>query len=290
MKSLATIYGPHYPTILTYMLQNTDYSVGAYTRWYWRTTDFSRVMRHHQLELTPAARILRAILWGGMMLQLAAGLAYIVLWLWQRQPAAWQYGLALVVSYPVVWAHLIAVPVAVGRWLVIGPRHVRMVRRSASAFESHRGLRVALVGSYGKAALKELLTATLGAGLKVAATLSGKTAPVNLAAFADTLTGDEDVLIIEYGEGAPGDVTRFAHQTVPTHGVITGLAPVRLDRYKSVEAAGRDMFSLSLALPVEQLYINGDSEMTKPFVAQPMRRYDSKGALGWRVSDINVSF
>ena len=93
--------------------------------------------------------------------------------------------------------------------------------------------------------MKELLNTVLSEGLKVRATPANKNVSISHARFAAKLTGDEDVLIIEYGEGAPGDVARFARLTHPTHAVITGLAAAHLDRYKTVKAAGEDIFAVA---------------------------------------------
>lgn len=289
MRPFASLYGPRFAVAVTYMLQNTEYHAGAYLRWFWRTHDFGRVMYRRELERTRAAKLLAACLGLGMTLQAAAGLALIVLWFWQHQPAAWQFGLALLVSYPIVWAHLVVIPMTLGRWLVINPRQRKAIRQSAKIFASHPGMRIAVAGSYGKTSMKELLAAVLGAGMKVAASPANRNVAISHAAFARSLDGDEQAVIIEYGEGAPGDVTRFAHQTQPTHGVVTGVAAAHLDRYKTVQAAARDIFSLALAVPEGQLYANADSDEAKAYIAKPIHAYDHRGALGWRVGDVAVS-
>jgi UDP-N-acetylmuramoyl-tripeptide--D-alanyl-D-alanine ligase len=102
------------------------------------------------------------------------------------------------------------------------------------------------------------------------------------------LDGDEDVLLIEYGEGRPGDVGRFAKNTQPTHGVITGLAPAHLDQYKTLEAAGEDIFSLAEYLQGKHVYVNTASPATEPFMKKTYHAYDSAGALGWTVKNVQL--
>ena len=108
ISSLMSMYGPRYATILVYMLQNTEYRAGPYLSWYWRTQNFATVMQRRTLDKTKAARLLLTALRAGMALQILAGLALIVLWKWSGLTAGWEFGLALLVSYPVVWAHLVA--------------------------------------------------------------------------------------------------------------------------------------------------------------------------------------
>ncbi len=288
MKPLS-LYWTQFPVVLTYMLQSTEYQAGQYLRWFWRTADFHDVMRRRELLPTRPARLLLALLRSGMFLQFAVGFGFVLQWLLQDLEGGWQIGLALMLSYPVVWAHLVAVPLCLGRWLVINPRQRRMVKRSVLLYAKHPGIRLAVVGSYGKTSMKELLKTVLSGTKKVAATPANKNVSVSHARFAKSLDGDEDILIIEYGEGRPGDVARFAKYTHPTHAVITGLAPTHLDRYKTLAAAGKDIFSIAGVVPAEHLYVNAGSAEAKPFIQHGMQRYDATTALGWKISRIKVT-
>lgn len=291
MKAFLSLYQFHYPVVLTYMLQNTEYQAGQYVRWFWRTTNFDNVMRRRELVRTRPARLLLAVLKLGMFLQFSIGTGFIMQWLFQDLGGGLQVGLALVLSYPFVWAHLILIPLVVGQVLVIGPRQRRAVKRAEKLFANHPGIRLAVAGSYGKTSMKELLRVVLSeAGTKkVAVTPANKNTAVSHARFARTLDGDEDVLVLEYGEGQPGDVARFSRLTHPTHAVITGLAPAHLDRYKTLEAAASDVFSVSTAVATGQTYVNTGSSQVLPYVTDSMQTYDAKQALGWRVSSPKVS-
>jgi UDP-N-acetylmuramoyl-tripeptide--D-alanyl-D-alanine ligase len=139
--------------------------------------------------------------------------------------------------------------------------------------------------------MKELLLTVLSEGLNVAATPANKNVASSHAIFASKLQGDEDVLIIEYGEAAPGDILKFAKATHPTHGIITGLAPAHLDHYKTLAAAGKDIFTLAEYLHGENVYANGDSLPMLPYIqeAKGVRVYDANGTLGWRVKDLELT-
>jgi len=288
LRAIYGLFGPRFPSAIVYMLQSTEYQVGPYLRWFWRTQDFSKVAKRRTLERTQVARYLRLALLLGIAAQIILGLGLIVSGLNETVPGGVYFGLALLVSYPVFWAHLILIPLEFGRVLIIRPKVAQSIKRSEQIFRDHPGVKIAVAGSYGKTSMKELLLTVLSEGLDVAATPANKNVASSHAVFASKLKGDEDVLIIEYGEAAPGDIMKFAETTHPTHGILTGLAPAHLDHYKTLEAAGNDIFSLADYLKGEQVYANGDSLPMLPFIqaAKGVRVYDAHGALGWRVKDL----
>lgn len=289
ISAITSLYGLRYATILVYMLQSTEYRAGPYLAWYWRTQNFSTVMHRRTLERTRAARLLLLTLRLGMLAEIAVGIALIVLGATGVVTGGVYFGAAVIVGYPVVWAHLAVVPLLLGRYLVAAPNERKLIRQSEKIFAEHPGIKIAVAGSYGKTTMKELLATVLAEGKKVAATPGNKNVSISHAHFAKRLEGDEDILIIEYGEGAPGDVARFARITHPTHGVITGLAPAHLDRYKTLQAAGKDIFSLAEYLEGKSVYVNGESPPAKEFIKKGYQTYTASEALGWKVSEIELS-
>lgn len=289
IRALLSLYSLRHPNVLVYMLQNTEYQARPYLAWYWHTVHFERVMYRRKLQRTGAARLLLMATRIGILLQLAVGTELLLLGLDGQITGGVAFGLAVIISYPIVWAHLILVPLVLGRVLIIKPKHWFIIQQSKPIFGNFNGIKIAVAGSYGKTSMKELLTTVLSQGKKVAATPANKNVPISHAYFARKLTGDEDILVIEYGEGQPGDVTRFAKVTRPTHAIVTGLAPAHLDRYKTLRAAGKDIFSVSQFVPAKNVYVNGESPDALPFVAKGQQLYGENGALGWRVSDVKVS-
>lgn len=288
IRGFLSLFLPSYPTTLVYMLQGSEYQVGPYLRWYWRTKDFGNVMQRRSLDRTKAARMLLLSIRLGILLQLAVGLSLVYLGVWQDVVGAATFGLAVIVAYPVMWAHLAVVPLLLGRWLVSGPREQQAVALSRKIFAEHKGVKIAVAGSYGKTTMKELLKTVLSEGKNVAETPANKNVSASHALFAKSLKGDEDILIIEYGEGAPGDVARFADITQPTHAVIAGLAPAHLDQYKTLQAAGEDIFAVADYLGGKNVYVNDESPSIKPFIHESYEVFNASGALGWKTSDIKI--
>lgn len=288
IRDLISIYRPSYPGSLVYMLQSTEYQIGPYLKWVNRTKDFSTVMQRRELATTKAARLLLWAVRLGILLQIFGGV--ILIYLGRRHSLAGgeAFGAAIILSYPFLWAYLLVVPLLVGCWLISGPEVARLLQESEQVFAKHSAIKIAIAGSYGKTTMKELLATILGEGLKVAATPANKNVSISHARFAANLKGNEDVLILEYGEGAPGDVKRFAKLTHPTHAVITGLAPAHLDRYKTVQAAGEDIFAVAEYVNSRQVYVNDESPSIKPFLKKQYELFDGKGALGWNIDRVKL--
>lgn len=288
INGLISIYCPSYPKELVYMLQASEYRVGPYLSWLHRTDDFSKVMNRRTLQPTRPARLLLLALRLGMLIQIAAGLLLMYLGIRHGLPGGWAFGAALIIGYPFVWAYLVVVPLVLGRELRTKPNEKRAAARSEKTFAVHGGIRIAVAGSYGKTTMKELLKTILGEGLKAAATPANKNVSISHARFAEALKGDEDVLIIEYGEGEPGDVARFARLTHPTHAVITGVAAAHLDQYKTIKAAGQDIFSLADYLNGKNVYVNAESPEAESFIKPSYGLFSEDGALGWKTSQVKV--
>lgn len=289
IRGVISLYRPRFARAIVYMLQASEYQAGPYLRWLWRTTNFSRVMYRKNLVRTRNARLLLLVLRAGMLLEVAVAIGWGY-WGWKNHAVSFpEVPLALFLLTPIVWSHLIVIPLLLGRWFIIKPYYWWLIRRSRRIFTSHPGAKIAVAGSYGKTTAKEILATVLSQGKKVAATPANKNVAISHAFFARKLKGDEDILIIEYGEGGPGDVARFARVTRPTMGVITGLAPAHLDKYKTLERAGEDIFSLAGYLKGKDVYVNGDSPEVQPFIKDNYQVYDSQEVLGWKVSKIKLA-
>lgn len=288
IAGILSLFSTRYPITLIYMLQSTEYDVSDYLKWYWRTTNFSKVAKRRQLDRTNRAKLLLTILTLGILTQLTLAIVIYLFGYHARNSSQMLIGLLLFITYPVIWAHLIVLPLVLARWLIVAPKEKRLTRQSEAHFKAHQAVVIAVAGSYGKTTVKELLLTILSEGKKVAATPANKNVAVSHALFAKRLTGDEEVLVIEYGEGKPGDVERFAKTTHPNIGIITGLAPAHLDKYKTLSAAGKDIFALAEYLDGKNVYVNAQSPATKDFMNASYHAYDETGVAGWKVHDVSV--
>lgn len=288
IRSIWSMYRPRYASSIVYMLQSTEYQAGPYLRWWWRTNNFDKVAHRRALDRTKAARLLLAAVGLGISIEYAAGLLLVISHFAWNFEFGVQAGLIVLLLTPIVWAHLVILALVLGRWLIVSPRQRRYVNESRQIFSKHAAIKIAIAGSYGKTSMKELLATVLSEGKKVAVTPGNKNVAISHAYFAKRLNGDEDVIIIEYGEGEPGDIARFASNTKPTHAVVTGIAPAHLDRYKTLRDAGDDIVSVTHAVPAGQAYVNAAADSMKPFIADHHVTFNEQGALGYKVSNVKV--
>lgn len=286
INSIRVIYSPSFPRLVTYMLQSCEYKVGRYLKWFWTVDDFSTIQRRSDLEKTDVAMQIYGLMCIGMAAEAVAGIIIFCLGLSRTLVGGVGFGLATIIITPILWSQAIIIPVALGRIFIITPKEKELINKSSKIFTKHPGLKIVVAGSYGKTTMKEILKTVLSEGKVIAATPANKNVPVSHAVYAKKLSGKEDILIIELGEGAPGDIKRFSETIKPDIAVITGLSPAHIDSYKTLEAAGKDIFTLKDYVKASNLFVNGESEMAKPFVPKEANLFDSSGALGWKVKNV----
>jgi UDP-N-acetylmuramyl pentapeptide synthase len=282
IRAIISLYRPSFLTAIVYMLQSTEYQPKAYLSWFWRTNNFAGIMYRRTLERTKAARSLLAALRFAALVVCVASALLVYL-------GQWHFGVALLLVCPVLLAHVVVLPLVLGRIFIVAPRSRKLIQQSEQIFKHHTGEKLAIAGSYGKTSMKELLLTVLSAGdKKVVATPANKNVAISHAYFAKHLKGDEDVVIIEYGEGAPGDVASFAATTHPTRALVTGIAPAHLDQYKTLDRAAADIFAVADYVDTGKVYVNADSADAKRYAAEGQEFYSAKGALGWKVSNVQI--
>lgn len=290
IRRMLSLYHPVFPKSVVYMLQSTEYSPAGFLSWFWRAPSFSSVMNRRTLDMTKVAKLLYWSLMTAIVVHIAASAALIFFGVSDANSLLIVAGATMLVLYPVIWAHLLVVPVIVGRALIVKPKEKRLIAESKHIFGNHAGTIIAVAGSYGKTSMKELLATVLSEGKKVVMTPGNKNVAVSHAAFSKRLSGDEDVIILEYGEGEPGDVRRFAETTQPAIGIITGIAPAHLDKYPTVDAAARDIFELAEYLQHQGVYVNGESAAAKPFTKKSHVTYGTQGLAEWKVSNVQIDY
>ncbi|MEX2014344.1 MAG: Mur ligase family protein [Candidatus Saccharimonadales bacterium] len=280
MRILLSYFHPKMPIFLVYMLQQVEYDSSKFIGWLLRLPDLTKVNYRQELVWTAKAKLL--VLFHYLVLLLLLLSLFIIV---KTNSLAY---LAFILTIPFIAIGIFIFFITVAWNFIEKPRRETQIKRSEKIFSSHKGLKIAVTGSYGKTTMKELLYTVLSEGKKVAKTPGNKNVPISHARFASTLSGDEDVVLVEYGEAEPGDILNFAKNTHPDLGVITGLAPNHLDGYKTFEAVAEDLFSLKNYLKNNSLYVNTDSEVVKPYIKQGLITYSQDGVDGWKITGIKI--
>jgi len=267
---------------LVYMLQQFEYDAAKFSKWMLEYPNLFRARRRSKLVLTKRAQGMKLIAYGFYMLWMI-GVLSLSFWV---EPV---YLLGLTLAIPATGMVLIALTILV-QLIVVSPRQRAEIIRAKERLATMQATRIAVLGSYGKTSMKELLLTLLSEAKTIAATPGNKNVLISHARWVNnTLTGDEEVLIVEYGEAAPGDIASFAEFSKPTYAIVTGLAPAHLDYYPSLEAVANDFADIQTEVKPQNIWCSNTSELlTTRFPGAHL--YDQKGAAGYTVSDVTVSF
>lgn len=282
LKSYATYFLPVSPRALVYMLQQVDYDVVLFGEWLDRFPDLSRVMYRQKLILTAKARLLLGITYA------VWGLGYmLVLYLIFTQEFISL--LFILLLFPVLLIVPLILAASVGR-MYLQLTLNKTVRLAAEKLKGIKAERIAVLGSYGKTTMKEMLTVLLAEEKKVAVTPGNKNILSSHAHWIlSKLHGDEDFIIFELGEYRPGDIASMATMIQPTMAIITGVAPNHLDSYKNLEALYDDFVSITSFVTADTLFVSKDAD-EKLQLHHRANCYSDKTVLGWTVTDCKVTY
>jgi UDP-N-acetylmuramoyl-tripeptide--D-alanyl-D-alanine ligase len=280
MKRFLSYYNPKLPILVTYMLQQVEYDPAKFIKWLFRYPDLTRVMHRQTVVWTYKARALAFMVYFFFIFYILISLMNFTV-----SPLAGLFSLFLTPYLVILLTYLTVLCV----WLYYEePRRKQLIKKAKRIFKDHKGVKIAITGSYGKTTIKELLLTVLGEGKSVAATPGNKNVPVSHSAWAKKLTGKEDVLLIEYGEAAPGDIKKMADLTQPDYGIITGLAPNHLDAYKHLDSVAEDLLSLAGDVEKKNIFING--AVFSGYNIDGFDDFSGKEVLGWKIDKVKVTF
>lgn len=273
------------------MLQQVEYRPGPFYEWMQRSFQgdaaLADVMQRQTLKMTKKAKLLLAFAYLIMAVWLAA--IIVVVFTSTDKVLALLVCVMALLALPVVLGLSLVVVVTAGYVVIVKPHERKMIAETKMILQAHPGITIVVAGSYGKTTMKELLASVLGTKLRVAATAGNGNTPSAHAQFARSLKGDEDVVIFELGEGAPGDVKRFASTLHPNVAVITGLAPNHLDQYGTVEELARDFMTLREYVAVDKVYYAADSALLKKYINDQDQSYSVDGGKTWQITDVRTT-
>jgi len=263
-------YRLSYLRALVYMLQENLYDIRPYIEWYGRTTDFNAVMKRKKLVMTAKAKLLLVWLYLLSVLLIILS-AYFLL------TQQYVLGIAMLLLMPYYLALGVMLPLVAGTVLIQRPREKRIIRSARTKLADHTGIKIAIVGSFGKTTMKEILLATLSEGKRVAATPGNMNTPLGISRFISRLDGSEEVLIFELGEYYPGDIRDLCDLVQPDMGVITGINEAHLERFKTIDKTIATIYELADYLGSKPLWVNGESKLALDAIRPGNSSYTRKG-------------
>ena len=272
------------PVHAVYMFQQVEYRAIPFVQWMLRLPNMSKIMHRQKLVGTKAAKLLIIGLYSMWFLTVVAGVGLMV---WDKYTII---AAILLIASPVLAITAIVLLMSIARSLIVSPKERRLQSTSQKILSKHPAKIIAVAGSYGKTTMKELLATVLSEKYDVAATKGNMNTLVGHARFSAGLSGKEDVLVMEYGEGKPGDVARFAQNSQPDYAIITGLAPNHLDAYKTIANLAKDILSLRQYVSNENILITGESDLLQKYIEPTDHLFSSKRVDGWFITNIKINF
>jgi UDP-N-acetylmuramoyl-tripeptide--D-alanyl-D-alanine ligase len=269
MQRFLSLYSWRYPLSLV-ILWSRHPQLAHYLRVYWHTTDFSSLNKING-SFTRRERMVAVLLYIGIVLQLVAGVALLGAWHWNDLQGGWQFGLATLLAYPIVWAHLLigivwawwlAHPKALGRSIVCRVLESQVTRlRKRHTFNV-----VAVAGSVGKTSTKIAIARVLQASRQVLwqegnyndrATVPliffSRVQPAifNVPAWLSIFVRNElairrpypyHTVVVELGTDTPGNIAQFAY-IKPEVVVITAVTPEHMEFFGTLDNVAREELS-----------------------------------------------
>lgn len=261
------------------MLQQVEYDPMTFLEWFRRWPDYRRVMRRKTLVRTKKALLLLLVTYAVWLAVLAWALHQVG----ETMYLSAAYNL-LVMPFVSLGCLLI---VCLAGSAVLSMTRRRILKQASDKVAGMKAVKIAVLGSYGKTTMKELLATVLSENKNVAATPGNKNVDISHARWVmNKLTGQEDVLIIEFGEGHVGDIASMARMFKPDIAVITGLAPNHLDNFSDYDALKHELASIKNFVEPDKLFAPSDLDWGHHLGADEFTPFTVDNVYGWRVSDV----
>jgi len=246
-------------------------------------------MKRRKLDYTKKARLLLVFAWVILLATYVGSFLLLIQSVVLASVLLAGLAIILLAVSPLVLAYGIAVPLWLGYKIIQAPKQRQMVEAARQTLSNHPALKIAVAGSYGKTTAKEVLRTVLGEGKRVAFTPGNMNTIIGISRFAQSLDGDEDILIFELGEERVGDVRELCALIQPDIGVITGVNEAHLSSFGTLDRTVATIFELEDYLGDKPLYKNKES----PLVASKIKSNDilafsRSGTDGWRVGDVQT--
>lgn len=266
-------------------MQASEYNIRDFFAWHERTSDFRSVEKRKALVFTPKAIALYGAGWLVVILGIiAAFLALSIL----NTPWNYVLGILMLLELPLLAMVGVLAALLLLR-MVQYPVEWFLVARAAQTIARHKGIKIAIAGSYGKTSTREILRTVLSQGKKVAAPGGSHNTPLGIASFVRGLKGDEEVLIFELGEYYRRDIERLARMIHPDWGIITGINEAHLEKFKTLEETARTIFELKDFVRPTHLYVNGENALAREYAGDGNVLYSNAGAGRWSIRNAATS-
>lgn len=298
LRAAIRMYSLRFARTIVVAYRNQGSSLIGYLHWFWNSKTY-----YVKGRLWPYDRPAVLLLIAAMLSQIGVAVYYIADWVRLATPGGLPFAIAILVSYPLIVAHLFVGAVLLKRFLyyLVHPKklgkaivsgileaQVRRLRRK------HRFTVIAVAGSIGKTSTKLAIAELLGQNLRVcyqAGNYNDRlTVPLvffeqdppalwnvfgwmrlfgeNIALLAQTYP--YDVVVVELGTDGPGQMRKFAYLK-PDVTILTAITPEHMAYFKTLDAVAEEetaIFTYS-----KQVLVNSDNVPAKYLIGQKFNEY-----------------
>ena len=151
--------------------------------------------------------------------------------------------------------------------VVVPDTWAALYRLARTRLEEAAPIVVGITGSNGKTSTRELLAAALATRFKVLKTEGNLNTETGVPLTILRLEpGVHEVLVLEMGMQAPGEIARLAELASPEIGIVTGVGTVHIEFFDSVEGIARAKAELIGALPADGLAVLNHDDPTTSLI------------------------
>lgn len=266
-RAAAGFYSWQYPQVLVGMLRRAAYRPGRYLAAFWKTTYFDTTLAGKG-HVSRKDFALVVLLYTLTVAEVVTGLAFIWQW-WQRDlTGGLAFGLALIIAYPIVLAHALALFELCSRLLNpkrLGKQFLCFLfsRQIVRLRKRHTFTVVAVAGSVGKTSTKMAIARLLQATRRVRWQEGNYNDPVtvplvffghnephifNILAWVKILFKNEqalrrpypyDVVVVELGTDTPGTIPQFAYIR-PDVSIVTAVELEHMAFFGTLNAVAKE--------------------------------------------------
>lgn len=116
-------------------------------------------------------------------------------------------------------------------------KNKKFIKRAGQVLNEKRLTRVAVVGSYGKTSVKNILTTLLKEKYQTIATEASFNTPIGIAKTVETPEFENaEVFVAEMGARKRGDIVELCEMVKPDYAVFTGVCSQHIETFHTIEA------------------------------------------------------
>ena len=119
---------------------------------------------------------------------------------------------------------------------------------------------IAITGSVGKTTTRAALQLVLNEKFKVHAPERSLNTLIGCTATIMAMPKETEILILEFGANKPGEIKELSEYFPPTIAILTAIAPVHLEGFRSIEGVLEEKLEITRPSSIEKIIFNNDNE------------------------------